>query len=310
MAKIRRRQSAPKDVHAIITQNIIEAIEKGQATDELPWRKSQYLPIRFAERRAYRGVNVLNLWAESMLRGFSSPYWAGFNTWKALGGSVKGQSGAIVVYSGTKERESKDGDTETVRFLRYFTVFNREQVSGLTVDESADSQLSNAVDGQTGAVVEQLCTTHSVPVIVKGEEAFYTPKTDTITMPDKTRFINTLSGDADAGYASTLAHELVHATSHTNRCDRTIGQWGSIEYAREELVAELGSAFVCARLGIGYHGVEGHAGYIDNWLSLLRADSSALFKASQLASEACDYLVCDDEDDNIHEPMSVKAEPV
>ncbi len=227
---------------------------------------------------------------------------------RPLGGSVKGQSGAIVVYSGTKERESTDGDTETVRFLRYFTVFNREQVTGLALDETAETVRSSAVDGQAGPVVEQLCTAHAVPVIVHGDQAFYTPKTDTITMPDKSRFIDTLSGDADAGYASTLAHELVHATSHTSRCDRTIGRWGTIEYAHEELVAELGSAFVCARLGIGYHGVAGHAGYIESWLNILRADSSALFKASQSASEACDFLVSDDNENiNTNELNNVNA---
>ena len=212
-------------------------------------------------------------------------------------------------YSGTNERESKEGDTETVRFMRYFTVFNRDQVSDLTIDDSVESPSSSAVDGQAGLLVEQLCQSHSVQVIAKGDEAFYTPATDTITMPDKKRFIDTPSGDADNGYASTLAHELVHASSHTNRCDRPIGQWGTVEYAREELVAELGSAFVCAKLDIGYHGVEGHAGYIDNWLSLLRSDSSALFKASQLASEACDYLLGADEyDESIIKPSSTIGE--
>lgn len=297
MARQTRRKGARKDVHATITQNIIEAIEKGQATNELPWRRDHLLPIRFSVGRPYRGVNVLNLWAESMLRGFSSPYWAGFGTWKNQGGSVKGQTGSIVVYSGTKERESKDGELETVRYLRYFTVFNRDQVSGLTVGESAETENSSAVDGDAGKVVEHLCKRHNVLVIVHGDAAFYTPVTDSITMPDKARFSDTAEGDADTGYATTLAHELVHATAHSSRCERSVGSWGTPEYAREELVAELGSAFVCARLGIGYHGVSGHAGYVEGWLTELRSDPTALFKASKLASDACDYLVSDNPED-------------
>lgn len=279
------------DTHQAITDTIIAAIEAGETSDALPWRHADGLPRRVTNGAPYRGVNILSLWATATMRGYTSPYWGGFGSWKALGGHVRrGEKAALVVYSRPIEKDNGRGEIETVRLSRSYRVFNRDQIEGLPEEPVPPANTLNhshaAVD-----TVTALCHTQGVTLVHRGASAFYTPSSDTITMPLQSLFTGTDRVSAEIGYACTLGHELIHATGHEHRCNRALSQLDRDSYAAEELVAEIGAAFLAAQLGFRYDGVAEHAGYIAGWLQALKNDKRAIFTASRLADAAVDYLL-------------------
>lgn len=280
------------DIHATITYNIIAAIESGNTSLELPWQRTDSLPLRVSNGMPYRGVNTLALWAVSMLRGYGSPYWGGFRTWQNKGGRVrKGEKSSTVVHSRLIDIENKHGETETIVKSRSFAVFNRDQVAGL--ENSAQLPEINPMldEMEASAEVEALCKRNKAHYTVGGSSAHYDPRRDVITMPDKESFVDTTSMNADLGFASTLAHELIHWTGHKSRCDRFSASTTKASYAFEELIAELGSAFLCNELNFGYSGVAEHTGYIDHWLQIMKGDKHAIFTASGKATTAVRCLI-------------------
>ncbi len=284
--------SRSRDLYAQVTQQIIAALETGTRPWTRPWtsasRPTIAKPIR-STGEPYRGINVLLLWGAALERGYSSNRWFTFNQAKAAGGHVrKGEQGAMVVYAGRFESKDDADDAEDfsrrpgAMYLRAYTVFNAEQLDSLAVD--VDAPASASVQGLSGDI-QSYFEGVGATVVHGGDRACYMPSSDVVKLPPLDVF-----KDAHA-YCATRAHELIHWTGHPDRLAREFGQrFGDSAYAFEELVAELGAAFVCADLGIATNAREDHAAYLQSWLHVLRADKRAIFTAATQAQRAADYL--------------------
>lgn len=285
------------DIYERVTNQIIEAIERGPDRYRMPWHRSAaeaLLPTNAASGRAYRGVNVLVLWAVGESKGYPSPVWATYKQWQELGAQVrKGEESSVVVYWNVTEGTEDGGEEEEKRsgrrfFARGYSVFNAAQVDGFTppetpkLSEAERIERADAFFGNVGADIRH-----------GGTEAFYQPGEDFIRLP---RF--ELFRDA-SGYYATLAHEATHWTGAKHRLDRDLsGRFGSHAYAAEELVADLGAAFICAGLQTTPQPRAGHAAYIASWLRLFKEDKRAIFTAASKAQQAADWM---------HERQAVRA---
>ena len=280
------------DIHQHITDQIIAAIESGAGEFRLPWHRSAgniMRPVNIASKNAYRGVNILTLWATADEKGYSSGTWGTYKQWAEAGAQVrKGEKSAYIVFYKEITVGSDDSDeAETRLFARATPVFAAEQVDGFAapVIETPATVIppieqAEAFVAKTGASI-----THG------GSRAFYRPSTDSIQLPPREAFIGSPTSTAAEAYYSTLLHELTHYTSHESRCNRQLGKrFGDDAYAMEELVAELGAAFLCADLGITDAPRADHAQYLDHWLSVMKADKKAIFTAASKASEAVTFL--------------------
>ena len=282
------------DVYTRVTDRIIAELEKGVRPWLKPWNAEHAAgritrPLR-AGGEPYKGINVLMLWMSAQAQGFAAPIWMTFNQAKDLGANVKkGAKGSLVVYANhvTKAETGDDGEESErdVYFMKGYTVFNVEQVEGLPAHFHATAapqldpvQRIEAADlffANTGADVRH-----------GGNRAYYAGEPDTIQMPPFEAF-----RDAES-YCATLAHELTHWTKHPTRLARDFGRktFGDDGYAREELVAEIGSAFLACDLGVTPEPREDHAAYLDHWLKVLKEDKRAIFQAAAHAQKAVDYL--------------------
>lgn len=279
------------DVYETVTTAIIEAIENGAERWEMPWNRLTSIPTNARTGATYNGINVVSLWAASMKNGYSSPFWATFKQWKELGASVKkGEKSSVIIFYKTFEDEEENpatGETEKVtRFMaRASRVFNVAQVEGWEEPrpyaEGADAiAAADAFVRATGADIRH-----------GGGRAYYQRIEDYIQMPEKADFRDTTTSTATEGYYSTLLHELTHWTGAPHRLAREKGKrFGDEAYAFEELIAELGAAFLCAEVGITNQPREDHAAYIASWLKALKDDKRAIFKAARQAQAAADYL--------------------
>jgi antirestriction protein ArdC len=280
------------DIHQHITDQIIAAIESGAGEFRLPWHRSAgniMRPVNIASKNAYRGVNILTLWATADEKGYSSGTWGTYKQWAEAGAQVrKGENSAYIVFYKEITVGSDDSDeAETRLFARATPVFAAEQVDGFAppVIETPATVIppieqAEAFVAKTGASI-----THG------GSRAFYRPSTDSIQLPPREAFIGSPTSTAAEAYYSTLLHELTHYTSHESRCNRQLGKrFGDDAYAMEELVAELGAAFLCADLGISDAPRPDHAQYLDHWLTVMKADKKAIFTAASKASEAVTFL--------------------
>lgn len=284
----------PRDLHAEITGQLIAAIEAEPGKPVLPWRKSGgalHLPMNALTGNAYNGVNILSLWVAGEVRGFGCAQWGTYRQWAELGAQVrKGEKSSLVVFYKEFETDPDPddaGDTGKRRMARASHVFNAAQVDGFDLPPAPESlgpveriARADAFVGATGARVGH-----------GGERAFYAPSTDHIQMPDEGLFTGTQTMTRSEGYYATLVHELIHWSGAKHRLDREMGKrFGDRAYAAEELVAEVGAAFLCAELGITQELRADHAQYLANWLELLKDDSKAIFAAAARASEAARYL--------------------
>jgi len=269
------------DICQHITDKLIEAIEAGVMPWQKPWsaQAATALPVN-SKGRPYNGVNVLMLWATAALAGYSSNRWYTFKQAKAAGGCVrKGErSTRVILWRPIKKTEIDEAGEESERtFLvaRSYCVFNADQVEGLE-DEVEAPMLATAADDfilDVGADIRH-----------GGGRAFYNPTADFIRLPSRSSF------DADDAYRATALHELVHWTGAAHRLDRQFGKrFGDDAYAFEELVAEIGAAFLGAQLGVQGRS-EAHASYVDNWLKVLKADKRAIISAASAARKAMEYL--------------------
>lgn len=274
------------DIHQTITDRIIATLEAGEAgTWTCPWhRRGGGLPTNALTGRAYRGINILSLWCTQQASGYSDSRWATYRQWAELGAQVrKGERSTLIVFYRTYEREGDDGEDETRFVARASFVFNAEQVDGAP---PVDPAFVPSEIAQTA--MDDLATRTGADIRVGGETACYVPSQDHIRMPDRIRF------KSEHGWSATLAHELTHWTGAPGRLARDLStRFRSEAYAAEELIAELGSAYLCAGLGLASEPHPQHASYIASWIKLLRDDSKAIFKAATLASQATDYLTRD-----------------
>lgn len=276
------------DIYQTVTDQIIAAIEAGCAPWVRPWRtmgrsSGGALPVNGATGRSYSGINVVMLWGAAMERGYASNAWYTYNQAQDVGGQVRrGERSNLVTFwrkITVQEDDGKGGKEEkSVPMVRTFNVFNADQIDGLPTaapiaepPEGAHLLIANGLNLRGGL-------NHG------GDRACYMPALDGINMPNPAAF-----NDAD-NYVSTLLHECTHATGAGTRLARDLsGRFGSDRYAMEELVAELGSAFLCARLGV--NGDMRHAAYVDNWMKVLKADKKAIFAASAAARAASEYML-------------------
>jgi antirestriction protein ArdC len=274
------------DVYQEITDQMIAMIEAGTR----PWSKSwtgstaPNIPLRFTGV-PYRGINVLSLWVAAMTKGFASPHWLTFKQALALGGCVrKGEKGSTVVYA--NKIEVDDGKRQ-VAFLKRYTVFNAEQIDSIEAKYPAPAPIITATNpDERDAELDALFARVPVTVRHHGSQPYYQPSGDHVVMP---AFADFHASDA---YYSTFAHELCHATGHVDRLARpTLISTKREDYAREELVAELGAAFVSGAIGIKLHDREDHAAYLVSWLQALRNDKRCIFAAATQAQAAADWLL-------------------
>lgn len=279
---------------AEITNLIIEKIEQGVPPWKRPWRKNPGQGVR--PRRhcgtPYTGINALYLWALGDAHGYASRYWMTFRQALALGGNVrKGESGAISVYYSSFKKTETNVSTgmaieKDIRFLRHYHVFNADQIDGLAPyfyeipsDENAlaPSEHQAAIDTFFAGIPAQV--RHG------GDRAYFSPTFDYVQMPRPGTF------ETMDHYASTRLHETVHWTGHTDRLARAFGRrFGDNAYAFEELVAEIGAGLGCAELGLPSELHENHASYVAHWLSILRADKTAIIHAAAKAEQAMAFL--------------------
>jgi antirestriction protein ArdC len=289
-----RRHPAPRaDIYARVTDAIVAELEAGVRPWTKPWSAEHLAgrisrPLR-ATGQAYSGINVILLWAEAVACGYAAPIWITFRQALALGAHVrKGERGATVVYSNriTRIEPTDDGAVErSIPFLKAYTVFNVEQVEGLPAHFYATAS-PTPDPGQRIAHAEAFFAATGADVRLGGTSAYYAIGSDHVQIPPFECF-----EDAQAYYA-TLAHECVHWTRHPSRMDRDFGRrrWGDEGYAREELIAELGAAFLCADLGLELEPRSDHASYLASWLEVLKDDKRFIFTAAAHAQRACDYL--------------------
>ncbi|MCA9078637.1 MAG: DUF1738 domain-containing protein [Planctomycetaceae bacterium] len=282
------------DVYTRVTDKIIADLTRGVRPWHRPWQ-AEYAAGRITRPlrhngEPYHGVNILMLWAEAEQRGLACPYWLTFQQAKQLGGHVrKGEKGSTVVYASSfqKTETGTDGQEieETIPFLKQYTVFNAEQCEGLPERYSELAETPRD-DLQPVERVSSFVAETGAEVRTGGTRAYYAIGGDYIQMPPLPTF-----RDAES-HAGTLLHELTHFTRHPSRLDRDLGRkrFGDAGYAMEELVAELGAAFLCADLGVTPEVREDHASYIDSWLQVLQQDKRAIFTAASHASKAVDYL--------------------
>jgi antirestriction protein ArdC len=279
-----------------VTDRIISELEKGSFPWVQPWGAANAglgLPKNAATARRYSGINILILWGSVIEKGFRGQNWLTFRQALALGGCVrKGEKGTTVCYADRfipkteMERAQKTGDDpNAVPFLKRFTVFNVDQCDGLPA--SAFDGIAPLPDRATIPHAERLIAATGADFRVGGARAFYQTAEDFIMVPPQPAFAEQIN------YYRTCFHELGHWTGAKHRLPRDhSGRFGSHPHAREELVAEMTSAFVCAALGITP--TVRHTDYLANWLQVLKEDNRAIFRAASQASKAADFILAFD----------------
>ena len=277
-----------------VTAQIISELEGGRIPWVQPWgtvgNATPGLPRNAVTGRLYSGVNVLILWGALFEHGYPSQGWLTFRQARDAGGCVrKGERGVTVVYAdrftpeAEKARARESGeDARSVPFLKRFTVFNLAQCEGLRPGLVPDPE--PLPEREIVPVAEAVIAASGVDFRIGGNKAFYAPSADYVQVPPQPAFFDQIN------FYRTALHELCHASGHPSRLDRSLtNAFGSKDYAREELIAEMGSAFLCAALGIVP--TVRHADYIASWLEVLREDNRAIFRAASAATKAADWLL-------------------
>ncbi len=292
------RDTTPKtDLYTDVTAKIVRELEAGRFPWAKPWAArgeaatlAAGLPKNAATGANYSGINILLLWGAAIENGFETQVWLTFKQAKALGGSVmKGERGSMVVYADKfipKDElarvASEGGEANFVPFLKRYTVFNAAQCEGLP--EGIAKTAKPLPECETIPRAERLIVATGADFRIGGDRAYYVPSQDFIRVPPQPAFFEQIN------YYRTCFHELGHWTGHASRLGREFkGRYGSHAYAREELVAELSSAFVCASLAIAP--TVRHADYLGSWLEVLKEDNRAIFNAASLASKAADFIL-------------------
>ena len=288
----KRKAGNRRDLYQEVTDRILKFLEEGT----VPWRNpikrggGAGWPLNLHSNKRYRGVNVFLLAMTSWAVGFGSDYWLTFRQAKKLGGSVcQGEKSTMVVFwkqYETKDRES--GEQITVPVLRHYHVFNVEQCDGIESPDALEpaSEPFEALD-QAEAIAENY--REGPAIYYGGTRAFYRPAVDVIRIPAPDHF------SARESFYATLYHEMAHSTGHSARLDRGLDDkltpFGSPDYSKEELVAEMGAAFLAAVAGISPPTIEQSAAYIDGWRARLKADKRLVVSAAGAGQKAADWIL-------------------
>lgn len=269
-------------VYEIVTEQILKQLENGVAPWRKPWHVDTSAP-RSIHGHIYSGVNVFLL----LCAGYDNPFWITFKEVEKRGGRIrKGEHGTIVIYwKLLRVTDEITKEEKTIPMLRYYRVWNLEQVDGIATPklETREEPTAKERHAEAARIVRQY---PDAPKIRNaGSSAYYRPTTDVVTVPPKKSF-----DDLDE-YYSTLFHELGHSTAHETRLNRETGDvFGSHAYGREELIAEMTSAFLAAESGI-VTTQNNSAAYLDNWMRTIREDVRAVVVAAGKAQKAANYIL-------------------
>ncbi|PHM27830.1 ArdC family protein [Xenorhabdus innexi] len=309
---MKKQTNAEKDIYQQVTDRIISALEKGTVPWKKPWRSTDkqsggILPTNAMTGNHYNGVNILLLWMSAEEMVTNNNRWLTYLQAQQLGGKVrKGERATLTVIYKQYEVQAKDEShgllfdnegqplMERRTMLKPNMLFNVTQCDGLPehllqqyerIPEDKQENFSSRIRHEVSKILD---ATGVKMISAAQDRAFYGPTSDRIVMPLSEQF------DTEADYWSTLLHEMVHSTGHASRLNREgitrkNFQFGDPIYSFEELVAEMGSAFLCSQLEV--FGEVNHASYIEHWLSVLKKDKKALFRACKQAREASEYLL-------------------
>ena len=282
-----------RDLYQHVTNRILEDLERGVRPWLKPWSASNVRGSILPRRHngiPYQGINVLLLWSEAMARGYTATTWMTYRQALELGAHVrKGETGTLVVFADriTRTEDGENGESveRSIPNLKSYTVFNVEQIDGLPPQYVAQAPAPASVEIRHAQAESFIAATRAT-IRFGGDRAYYAPAFDVIQLPPLPAFRDMES------YYGTALHELTHWTGHPSRCARELNghRFGSEAYAFEELIAELGSAFLCAELGITPEVRDDHAAYLASWLTVLKQDKRAIFAAASQAQRAADYL--------------------
>ena len=284
---------ANTDVYELVTNRILEALDRGTVPWRQPW--SSRAPLNLSSSKHYRGVNVLLLELARMSAGYDSPVWATFKQWKSAGGSVrKGEKGTVITFWKTftpKGEDPSDPDARRIPLLRYYYVFNRAQVDGNVRMPKRTLELAAL---EAPAPFEAIAHAEDIlehmpnrPRMIAASDAWYAPREDTVGLPARDSFLT------PAHFYATAFHELAHSTAHESRVGRPIAAVHAdpVQYAREELIAEIAAAMVLGAAGVDTSETfENTAAYVDTWRRALSADPKLIIAASAGAQRAADYI--------------------
>ena len=284
------------DIYQEVTSYIINALEKVEVSDyKAPFAQlfSDCPPMNPTTGSHYRGINTVFLWCVQSEQNFESNEWATYQQWKGKGAQVKkGQAASRIIYykrvekNGVEQINTQD-EKGFYNMLKTYSVFNADQVEGYESESSNTKEVFGTV--QKIDEIEQFIT-KTKAVIETGTKASFSPTLDKITMPEERQFFDG-EQNATENYYAVLLHELTHWTGGKARLKREQStSKNNPDYAFEELIAELGAAFLCAKFGIKQQARDDHAIYIKSWLNSLKNDNKHIFKASALAQKAVDYL--------------------
>lgn len=274
--------------YEVITEQIIAQLEAGTAPWRQPW-KAGGAPRNIVSGKAYRGINWFLLQVTAAEQGYSSPYWMTYKQAAERGGNVrKGEkSTRIVFWKQLKVTDKETGKPTTIPMLRYYSVFNLDQTENVRPRQDAEEAQDNEHTPNTDAdaIIRAYVTGTGPALTEKGTAAFYTPDTDTVTLPPRQTF------DTPDNFYSTAFHELGHSTGHADRLNRTKGkQFGDHAYGREELIAEMTAAFLTAEAGI-VNTLPTSAAYLASWIRTIREDVKAVVVAAGAAQKAADLIL-------------------
>lgn len=285
------------DIYEQVTNRVLELLAKGVAPWRRPWKVSGILPTNLKSGKVYRGINLLVL----AMSGYASPYWLTYNQAQEQGGKVRaGEKGTqVVLWKFLRTLKSDDSGTistsrdengsvimKRVPFLKIYTVFNLDQIEGIEAPKfEGEAPVHNPIDAAEKVIVEM---PNPPKIRYGGDRAYYDARADLVACPVHKAFKS-----AEAFYA-TMYHELTHSSGHTSRLARPGivegNMFGSCDYSKEELVAELGAAFLCAQVGID-NNIEQSAAYLKGWMEKLTDDNKLLIQAAGLAQRAADYIL-------------------
>lgn len=297
-------------IYQEITSTIIQALENARDNPigdfQMPWHSSAMVNV--SSNKAYRGINPLLLAVSSAKHGYAAPQWGTYRQWAEIGAQVrKGEKATKIYFFRTLIKEDQAGNEKAIPCPKSYSVFNADQVDGYTPPETGHA--ANYEDLKIEAAINLIeAQNAAIDFESNDARAYYSPMADKINMPKYSLFTGTKTSTAAECYYSTVFHELAHWTGHASRLNRF--KTGEIlkndkraDYAFEELIAELGAAYVCQAIGMTGHTRADHIQYINSWLKALRSDTKFIWQAASQAQKATDYLLA-------NARMNVMAEEV
>jgi antirestriction protein ArdC len=280
------------DVYDIVNEKILSALGEGRIPWQRPWDVNGTVPCNYVTRKPYQGVNAMLLWLSS----FQCPFWATFKQISEVGGSVKkGERSSIVVFWNWLPKRvngqpviKADGKPEMIPFLRYYNVFNLSQTDGIDWQKDLPEKVSTFSPIERCELV--VANMPQKPLIKHGgNRACYIPSLDTVEMPDKEQFKEPES------YYSTLFHELGHSTGHSSRLGRKgiteFDSFGSEQYGKEELIAEMTASYLCAHTEIFDKRQAPSVAYLQNWIAAIKGDKKLIVQAAAQAQKATNFIL-------------------